>query len=110
MSFLEKILGKKEDKIAFKNFKKRVKKMPTTYQDAMNNIMKYYWNGGGAMDGSFNTLYKIEELFQDGIASNKELKDVIGNDLIDFADAMIKADGGNTYQDILRNKFKKKVK
>ncbi|MFZ2538026.1 MAG: DUF1048 domain-containing protein [Oscillospiraceae bacterium] len=110
MSFLEKIFGEnyKQDKKAYKEYKQHVENLPEEYQIVMKAVQKYIWTAG-SMDGSLDTIYKIIELFEEGVVDGKKVLDITGSDVAAFAKNMAETSSGKTYEGTVASKINANV-
>lgn len=110
MLFLEKIFGEnyKTDKKKYNEYKQRVENLPKEYQIVMKAVQEYIWKVG-SMDGSLDTIYKIIELFEEGVADEKNVMDIIGSDVAGFAKNMSKTSNGRTYEDVVASRINNNV-
>jgi DNA-binding ferritin-like protein (Dps family) len=76
----------------------RVRALPRDYQIVYKEIQNYYFKVGpvGLADGSL--LPDLVEFFEQGVADNKKVLDLIGTDVAAFADDLIK--DSPTYADM----------
>ena len=85
MGIITKLIG---DKKAYKEFKTEVAKLPQDYQVAFNSLQKYMWNFGKG-EGFQIVFDDLLHLFQESAMENIPLKDVIGEDPVEFADELM---------------------
>jgi DNA-binding ferritin-like protein (Dps family) len=76
----------------------RVKALPPDYQIVYKEIQKYLFKVGpiDLTDGPL--LSKILEFFEEGVAANRGVLELLGNDVAAFCDDLIK--DSRTYADI----------
>ncbi|MFI6366348.1 DUF1048 domain-containing protein [Nocardia sp. NPDC050630] len=76
----------------------RVKALPTDYQIVYKEIQKYFFKIGPVelVDGSL--LSGLLDFLEEGVASDKGVMELIGNDVAAFCDHLIK--DSRTYADI----------
>lgn len=76
----------------------RVKALPPDYQIVYKEIQKYYFKIGPVdlVDGSL--LSGILDFFEEGVAADKGVMELIGNDVAAFCDDLVK--DSRTYADI----------
>lgn len=85
-----KIIGPKKE---WREYKRRVKALPSPYVDAVAAIQRYVFHCGGTNDPSA-LLNDIIDLFERAAADGTPLRDIVGEDPVEFADALIR-----NYQD-----------
>ncbi|MEV6139693.1 DUF1048 domain-containing protein [Nocardia sp. NPDC051990] len=85
----------------------RVKALPPDYRIVYKEIQKYYFKIGPVelIDGSL--LSGILDFFEEGVAADKEVMELIGNDVAAFCDELVK--DSRTYADIYRESVSKEV-
>lgn len=88
--FMAKIVGPKKE---WREYKRRVKALPSPYVDAVEGIQRYVFHFGGTNDPSA-LLNDIIDLFERAAADGTPLRDIVGEDPVEFADALIR-----NYQD-----------
>jgi DNA-binding ferritin-like protein (Dps family) len=109
MKILEKVLGVKAEKKAYRDYKRRVEALPTEYNIVMKEMQHYLWNYAGALDGSLELLYDMLALFEAGAAEGKRVLDITGPDVAGFCDNLVREYQGKTYIDKGREKLNANV-
>jgi DNA-binding ferritin-like protein (Dps family) len=69
----------------------RAKALPEDYYNAYKAMQKYLWNSGGVMDWQ-ETIFvfnQIIDLHEEAAADGKRVKEVTGNDVAAFCDALV---------------------
>lgn len=103
--FLKKVIG---DKKEYRQMMARVKEMPEDYQFVFEKIQKYMWNfGSGSGYDILKIHYDLIELFEAGIAHNKHVLDITGEDVAAFCDDLLKE--AQTYTEKLRQSLNKDI-
>jgi DNA-binding ferritin-like protein (Dps family) len=84
-----KVIGPKKQ---WREYKRRVKALPTPYATAVAGIERYLMHFGGVNDAaSAGALFDdVIELFEQAAADNTPIRDVVGDDPVEFADALIR--------------------
>jgi DNA-binding ferritin-like protein (Dps family) len=85
----------------------RVKALPPDYQIVYKEIQKYFFKVGPVelIDGSL--LSDVLDFFEEGVAANKGVMELIGNDVAAFCDDLVK--DSRTYADIYQESVSKEV-
>ncbi|MEV4128065.1 DUF1048 domain-containing protein [Nocardia sp. NPDC049707] len=85
----------------------RVKALPPDYQIVYKEIQKYYFKIGPVelVDGSL--LSGILDFFEEGVAAEKGVMELIGTDVATFCDELVK--DSRTYVDIYQESVSKEV-
>lgn len=88
LDILKKIIS---DKKEYKIMMARVNTMPQDYQFVFKKIQHYMWNfaGGNGMD-MLKIQYDLIDLFETGVANNKNVLEITGNDVADFCDGLLR--------------------
>lgn len=85
-SFIELVVGNLEDKKEWNQLKKRVKNLPPDYRYAYKNILKYSYY----FTCDIEMLINLVDLFETSAAEGKNVQDVIGKDVAEFCDELMK--------------------
>lgn len=97
------------EKRDYKLYKKRIDNLPEDYRQAMKAIETYLWSfAKGA--GMFYILKNVLEMFENAAADKLELKEVVGDDLAEFADNLLLEFPEETWLDKERKKLRKSMK
>jgi DNA-binding ferritin-like protein (Dps family) len=81
----------KQEKIDYKVYKKRIQKMPKDYQIVFKEIEAFMWNfASGDGRGMVGVLTDILELFESGAQGGKNVLKIVGEDVSDFCDGILK--------------------
>lgn len=86
--FISKMIG---DKRRWRAYKARVKKLPPTYRSAAEAIERYLMYFGAVDADSAASLFEdVAELFEQAAADNTPIRDIVGDDPVEFVDALIR--------------------
>lgn len=86
--FISKMIG---DKRRWRAYKARVKKLPPTYRSAVEAIERYLMYFGAVDADSAASLFEdVAELFEQAAADNTPIRDIVGDDPVEFVDALIR--------------------
>lgn len=106
--FLDTVIGMRDEKKEYKEYRKKVKALPDDYRIVLEQIEKYSWNF--ASDSSMlQVQYEIYNMFIDAIAENKKVLDVTGDDIVAFTEDVMSALGVNRWDDKIKNKINNNV-
>ena len=98
----KKMIGEKRE---YRVYKERVNQLPEEYKKAMKAIESYMWNfAKGA--GMLELLKNILEMFENSASDGLNVRDVVGNDIAEFADSFLAEFPEETWIDKLRNKLR----
>ena len=84
-----KIIGPKKE---WKAYKARVKALPLPYMEAVAGVERYVMHFGGINDAEqAQSLFNdVIDIFERAAADNTPIRDVVGEDPVEFADALIR--------------------
>lgn len=98
--FINKIIGDIEGKKEWKALEVRAKALPEDYRTVYEAIKSYVWKGGtGVMDPS-DLFKRLVELFEEGAASGKSVREITGDDVAAFVQELTRDQ--KTYIDNLK--------
>ncbi|MET3321310.1 UNVERIFIED_ORG: DNA-binding ferritin-like protein (Dps family) [Peribacillus simplex] len=98
-----------QEKREYRVYKKRVNALPEEYSKAMNEIESYMWNFAKG-SGMFELLNNILEMFENSASDGLSVREVVGNDIAEFADSFLAEFPEETWIDKLRNKLRNSIK
>lgn len=109
MNFLEKVTGSDMTR-EFKNFERRVKKLPAEYQAAWEEINANLWSytdftGRNLMPILDRVLGLLEETAADG----QRVQEVLGDDIKGFCSALAGEEGAKSFRDKWREQLNKNI-
>lgn len=102
INMIQKMVQEKKD---YRDYKNRVNQLPEQYKKAMNAIEKYMWNYAKG-SGMFEHIKGILEMFESGVSEGLTVREVVGNDLADFADGIIAEIPEETWIHDMRKKLR----
>ena len=84
-----KIIGPKKE---WRAYKARVKALPKPYMEALAGVERYVMHFGGISDaGQAQSLFNdVIDIFERAAADNTPIRDIVGEDPVEFADALIR--------------------
>ncbi len=90
-NLIERVTGDLGDKKRYREYKARVKHLPEGYRLAAGALERYLLNLGPSDTGSslIAMLNDLADLLEQSVATGTPLRDVIGTDPADFADAFM---------------------
>ena len=98
-----------QEKREYRAYKKRVNELPEEYRKAMKAIESYLWNFAKG-SGMFQLLQNILEMFENSASDGLSVRDVVGNDIAEFADSLLAEFPEETWMDKMRNKLRNSIK
>ncbi|MDR0432194.1 MAG: DUF1048 domain-containing protein [Bifidobacteriaceae bacterium] len=88
----------RREKREWREYKARVKALPSDYRMVMNRIDKFIWNAGGGLDvQTWRVLCDICELFEEAAAAGRPVLSVTGDDVAAFSLNMLEAAQARTW-------------
>lgn len=103
--FLNKIVGELEDKKEWKAMEARAQALPEDYRIAYDEIKDYLWNTSGV--ATLNPFRVLLDRFEKGAANGEQVLDIIGDDVVAFADDLVRDE--EPYVEDWREKMKHKL-
>ena len=91
-TFIEKIVGDLGDKRRWRQYKARVKALPTTYRTTVQALERYLTYFGAITKGDVPTdvlmsmLGDLADLFEQAAADRTPIRAVVGEDPVEFAE------------------------
>jgi DNA-binding ferritin-like protein (Dps family) len=88
---LGKIIGPLEQKKRYRQYKARVERLPAGYRTAIEALQRYsYYFGHGTTEGGLTMLEDLADLFEQAAASGTPVREIVGKDPVEFADAFLR--------------------
>ncbi|MDP9840874.1 DUF1048 domain-containing protein [Streptosporangium lutulentum] len=88
--YLEVVTGPLEDKRRWRQYKARVKKLPESYRTAVEALERYLMHFGPGDGGEAASMYEdLADLFEQSAASGTSIREVVGEDPVEFAEAFL---------------------
>ena len=92
----------------YRAYKQRVENLPEEYRKAMEAIEEYMWNfAKGA--GMLEHLKNILEMFENSASEGLSVRDVVGEDIAEFADSLLAEFPEETWMDKMRKKLRDSI-
>jgi DNA-binding ferritin-like protein (Dps family) len=107
MNIFDKIKKIRDEKRAFRAYRRRVEALPKEYRVIFSEIEAYFWNF--AMDGMIDVLSDIVTLFETGAAEGKRVSEITGEDVLGFCDGLLQEWMSRTWTGQLREKFNARI-
>jgi DNA-binding ferritin-like protein (Dps family) len=109
MNFWEMITGSEMTKV-WKNYKKRVKKLPADYQEAWEKINNYLWQNSDFTGRSIMSIFDgVLSLFEESALEGLSVQEVLGDDIKGFCAALIGDENLNSFRDKWRKQLNRNV-
>jgi DNA-binding ferritin-like protein (Dps family) len=80
-----------KQKKRFRRYRARVDQLPASYKAAVDAVQHYsYYFGFGTPEGGLTMLEDLADLFEQGAANGTPVREIVGEDPVEFAEAFIK--------------------
>ncbi len=106
LQYLELVTGPLEEKKRWRQYKARVKELPDNYRTAVEALERYLMHFGPADGAGAMTMYEdLIELFERSAADGTPIRDIFGNDPVEFVEAFMANYPLGQYRTRERNRF-----
>ena len=99
--WIELVTGSLEQKKQYRQYKARIEALPEPYATVAKAVQRYFMYNGGIVDG--DTLITMQgdfvDLWERAAADGTPVRDVVGEDPVEFADAFVEAYVGKRWID-----------
>ncbi len=86
--FISKVIG---DKRRWRQYKARVRQLPPNYRAAVDAIERYLMHFGPVDGDSAASLFEdVADLFEQAAADGTPIREIVGDDPVEFVDALIR--------------------
>ncbi|MFB9247047.1 DUF1048 domain-containing protein [Sphaerisporangium melleum] len=90
LQYLEVVTGSLEEKKRYRQYKARIKRLPENYRTAVEALERYLMHFGPGDGAGAMTMYEdLAELFEQSAADGTPIRDVFGEDPIEFVEAFM---------------------
>jgi DNA-binding ferritin-like protein (Dps family) len=80
-----------KQKKRYRQYKARVERLPASYRTAVDAVQRYsYYFGHGTTEGGLAMFEDLADLFEQGAASGTPVREIVGDDPVEFAEAFIR--------------------
>jgi DNA-binding ferritin-like protein (Dps family) len=80
-----------KQKRRYRQYKARVERLPASYHTAIDALQRYsYYFGHGTAEGGLSMLEDLADLFEQGAASETPIREIVGEDPVEFAEAFLR--------------------
>ena len=88
---IETVTRQLEQKKRYRRYRARVQQLPPSYRTAAEALQRYsYYFGGGTAEGLLTMLDDLADLFEQAAASGTPVREIVGEDPVEFADAFLR--------------------
>ena len=91
MGWIEQVTGSLEQKKQYRQYKARTKQLPANYRTAIDALERYLTYFGAITKGEtlVKMLEDLADLFEQSAASGTPIREVVGEDPIEFAETFL---------------------
>ncbi|MEV0997351.1 DUF1048 domain-containing protein [Nonomuraea sp. NPDC050202] len=90
LHYLEIVTGSLEEKKRWRQYKARVKRLPENYRIAVEALERYLMHFGPADGAGAMTMWEdLAELFEQSAADRTPIRDLFGDDPVEFVEAFM---------------------
>lgn len=106
--WIELVTGPLEHKKQYKHYRTRVEALPQPYLTAAKAVDRYLMYVGGVTDGAtlVRMMTDLVELWERAVADGTPLRDIVGDDPVEFADTFRAAYSGKEWIDTERARLR----
>jgi len=80
-----------KQKKRYRQYKARVEQLPASYRTAVDAVQRYsYYFGHGTTEGGLQMFDDLADLFEQAAASGTPVREIVGEDPVEFAEAFIR--------------------
>ena len=109
--WIETLTGSLEQKKQYKQYQARLEALPEPYGATAKALQRYFMYNGGVVDG--DTLITMTgdfvELFERAAADGTPVRDIVGEDPVEFAQSFTQAYSGKQWIDKERARLNKAI-
>lgn len=106
LQYLELVIGSLDDKKRWRRYKARVKQLPENYRIAVEALERYLMHFGPADGAGAMEMYDdLAELFEQSAADGTPIRDIFGDDPVEFAETFMANYPLGQYRARERNRF-----
>ncbi|WP_137597838.1 DUF1048 domain-containing protein [Paucilactobacillus kaifaensis] len=106
---LNKFKQLKASKKEYREYKQRVEQLPEEFKTPMKALEHYLYNYAKG-DGIMKIIYSILDMFEMAVENHQGIHDVVGEDIADFADNLLREYPEETWVNSQRDKLRKSIK
>jgi DNA-binding ferritin-like protein (Dps family) len=109
--WIELVTGSLEEKKQYKQYRVRINALPEPYVTAAKALHRYFMYDAGTPDGdvALKMMADFTELWERAAADGTPVRDIVGEDPVEFADAFVLAYTGKRWIDKERDRLTKTI-
>ncbi|MEV4170167.1 DUF1048 domain-containing protein [Nonomuraea sp. NPDC049709] len=106
LQYLEIVTGSLEEKKRYRQYKARIKQLPENYRIVVEALERYLMHFGPADGAGAMAMYDdLADLFEQGAADGTPIRDIFGEDPVEFVEAFMANYPLGQYRTRERNRF-----
>ncbi|GAA3113720.1 DUF1048 domain-containing protein [Streptosporangium carneum] len=106
LQYLEVVTGSLEEKRRYRQYKARIKRLPENYRTAVEALERYLMHFGPADGAGAMSMYEdLADLFEQSAADGTPIRDIFGEDPVEFVEAFMANYPVGQYRARERNRF-----
>ncbi|MEU1881510.1 DUF1048 domain-containing protein [Streptosporangium sp. NPDC020072] len=106
LKYLEVVTGSLEEKKRYRQYKARIKQLPENYRVAVEALERYLMHFGPVDGAGAMEMYEdLADLFEQSVSDGTPIRDVFGDDPVEFVEAFIQNYPAGQYRARERNRF-----
>ncbi|NED55152.1 DUF1048 domain-containing protein [Micromonospora aurantiaca] len=109
--WIETLVGSLDQKKQYKRHMARMEALPEPHRSAAKALQRYFMYQGGIVDG--NTLVAMlgdsVDLWERAVADNTPVREIVGDDPVEFAETFVSAYSGRQWMDKERERLRKAI-
>ncbi|MER7212085.1 MULTISPECIES: DUF1048 domain-containing protein [Streptosporangium] len=106
LKYLEVVTGSLEEKKRYRQYKARIKQLPENYRIAVEALERYLMHFGPVDGAGAMEMYEdLADLFEQSVSDGTPIRDVFGDDPVEFVEAFIQNYPAGQYRARERNRF-----
>ncbi|QKJ18371.1 DUF1048 domain-containing protein [Microbacterium hominis] len=111
--WIEVLTGSLEQKKQYRQYKSRIEALPDPHRTAAKAFERYFMYNGGIVDGDpvvmLTMLNDFADLWERAAADETAVRDIVGDDPVEFAEAFAAAYTGKRWIDKERQRLTKTI-
>jgi len=110
--WIELIVGPLEQKKQYRSAKGRIESLPAPYRETAEAFLRYLMYFGGTVEGDIIVRMYVDaaDLWERAALDGTPVRDIVGDDPVDFAETFALAYGGKQWIDKERARFVEAVR
>ena len=109
--WIELVTGSFEDKKRWRRYKARKEQLPPRYRTAIDGLERYFMYAGGIVKGDvlMQMVEDLADLIERAAADGTPIRDIVGDDPVEFAETFAHAYSGKRWIDKERERLNKAI-